>query len=60
MAKNRYVHVRLSEQDERWIKELADDYNMDKSKLVMLALGCVKENRPQFVIRSQDKEREPA
>jgi len=56
MAKNRYTQVRLSEDEDKWIGELAEDYGLDRSKLIIFALEYVRENRPQFVIRPQGKE----
>lgn len=56
MAKNRTVQVRLSEEEERWLNDLADDYGMDRSKLIMFSLEYIRDNRPQFVIRPQGKE----
>lgn len=56
MAKSRYVQFRLSEEQEMWLEELAEDYGMDKSKLILFSLEYIRENRPQFVIRPQGKE----
>ena len=56
MAKNRTVQVRLSEEEENWLDELAEDYGIDRSKLIMFSLEYILENRPQFVIRPQGKE----
>lgn len=56
MAKSRYVQFRLSDEEEKWLEELAQDYGMDKSKLILFSLEYIRENRPQFVIRPQGKE----
>jgi len=55
MAKSRYVQFRLSEDEERWLDELAKDYGMDKSKLIIFSLEYIRDHRPQFVIRPQGK-----
>lgn len=56
MAKSRYVQVRLTQEEEQWLSELAEDYGIDRSKLILFSLEYVRENRPQFVIRPQGKE----
>lgn len=56
MAKSRYVQVRLTDEEEKWLEELAQDYGIDRSKLILFSLEYIKENRPQFVIRPQGKE----
>lgn len=56
MAKSRYVQFRLTDEENDWLEELAEDYGMDKSKLILFSLEYIRENRPQFVIRPQGKE----
>jgi hypothetical protein len=55
MAKSRYVQIRLSEEEEKWLEELAADYGMDKSKLILFSMEYIRDHRPQFVIRPQGK-----
>lgn len=56
MAKSRTVQVRLTEEENEWLEELAEDYGVDRSKLILFSLEYIRENRPQFVIRPQGKE----
>lgn len=56
MAKNRTVQIRLTDEENKWLDELAEDYGVDRSKLILFSLEYVRENRPQFVIRPQGKE----
>lgn len=56
MAKSRTIGVRMSEAEEKWLDELAEDYGMDRSKFIMFSLEYIRDNRPQFVIRPQGKE----
>lgn len=55
MAKGKYIQFRVDEDQERWIDQLADDYGLDRSKLIMFALEYVLENRPSFVIEPKGK-----
>lgn len=55
MAKSRYVQIRVSEDEEKWIDELAADYTMDRSKLILLALNYIDKQRPSFVIEPRGK-----
>lgn len=56
MAKSRYIQIRLSEDEEKWIEELAEDYSMDRSKLILFALEYISDKRPSFVIEPRPKE----
>lgn len=56
MAKNRTVQVRLTDEENEWLERLAEDYGMDRSRLILYSLEYIRENRPQFVIRPQGKE----
>lgn len=56
MAKSRHVQVRLTEEEDKWLEELAGDYGINRSELILFSLEYVAENRPQFVIRPQGKE----
>lgn len=56
MVKSRYIQIRVNEQEERWIDELADDYGIDRSKLILFALDYIREQRPSFVIEPRGKE----
>lgn len=56
MAKSRYVQVRLTEDEDKMLEDLTEDYGIDRSKLILFSLEYIWENRPQFVIRPQGKE----
>lgn len=56
MAKTRTVQVRLTDEENEWLERLAEDYGMDRSRLILYSLEYIRENRPQFVIRPQGKE----
>lgn len=56
MAKNRTVQIRLTDEENEWLEELAEDYGVDRSKLILFSLDYIRENRPEFVIRPQGKE----
>lgn len=56
MAKSRYVQIRVSDEEEKWIEELAEDYTMDRTKLILFALDYLDKQRPSFVIEPRGKE----
>lgn len=56
MAKRRYMQIRLSEEEEKWIEQLSQDYGIDRSRLVLFSLRYIDEHRPAFVIEPQGKE----
>ena len=56
MAKDRYIQVRVSAEEDKWLEELAEDYGLDRSKLILFALDYVNEKRPAFVIEPRKKE----
>lgn len=56
MAKNRYIQIRVTAEEEKKIVELAEDYGMDRSKLILIALDYISNKRPSFVIEPRPKE----
>jgi hypothetical protein len=56
MAKSRVFQFRLTEEEDKFIDELAEDYRLEKSKLILFALDYISTNRPSFVIESRKKE----
>lgn len=56
MAKSKYLQVRVSEEEEKWIDQLAEDYDLDRSKLILFSLDYIRENRPAFTIEPRGKE----
>lgn len=56
MAKSRYIQIRVTEEEEKRIDELAEDYGMDRSKLILFAMDYISNNRPSFVIEPRGKE----
>ena len=56
MAKSRYIQIRVTEDEDKWIGELADDYGIDRSKLILFALDYIEQKRPTFVIEPKGKE----
>jgi hypothetical protein len=56
MAKSRYFQLRLNEDEDKFLAELAEDYRMDRSKLILFALDFLSEKRPAFVIEPRGKE----
>lgn len=55
MPKRNYIQFRVTEDEERWINELAEDYGIDRSKLILFALEYVLEQRPAFQIQPKGK-----
>lgn len=54
--RSRYVQIRVTEEEEKWIEELAEDYTMDRTKLILFALNYLDKERPPFVIEPRGKE----
>jgi hypothetical protein len=58
MAKVQFAQFRVSEEENQWIDKLAQDYGLDRSKLILLSLDYVRRYRPHFSIKPQSKEQE--
>lgn len=56
MAKSRTIQIRVTEEEEKRIDELAEDYGMDRSKLILFAMDYISSKRPSFVIEPRGKE----
>lgn len=56
MTKRRTIQIRVTAEEEKWIEDLAGDYGLDRSKLIMFSLEHIRENRPPFVIYPAGKE----
>lgn len=55
MAKSRYLQVRMDEAEDKMLAELADDYRMNRSEVILFALKYLSEKRPAFVIEPRGK-----
>lgn len=60
MAKSKYLQIRVSDDEEQWIDALAEDYDLDRSKLILFSLEYIERERPAFMIQPKGKECAPA
>lgn len=56
MAKSKYLQIRVSEDEEVWIDALCEDYDLDRSKLILHSLEYIAKERPAFTIEPKGKE----